>query len=336
MPLRDVLQNFGDAIAGVDREAAYRKGMAERADIDATEAATQASLELARERRLNAEEKERQRAAAAALREQARTLNDPNAVSTIDLLESGFGDEYAGAQLGRTRAQEFDLRETVADPAIVQGMGDEVFTDPAQEAGRRAAQDALAPASAIASRRPGSQGVRTAYNEEGELVYFTTPELTSPAPADRPTAPRSSASTGPASAGGVSLQAQSMLYRQAADTFGGTYDPSTGRFAGLDPDTQAKVIRLASRATELVRRGADIATATDQALSEMQQAASTGTMIPPQFGDAVPGGGASLSEGLDAPAAVDDVDPQTGQPWTAVDAQGNRVIWRNGQWQPAN
>ena len=59
----DVFTRLGDAISGVDREAAYATGMKQRADIDQSRAQTDAAMELARQRRLEAEREELTKAA---------------------------------------------------------------------------------------------------------------------------------------------------------------------------------------------------------------------------------------------------------------------------------
>jgi hypothetical protein len=64
--------------------------------------------------------------------------------------------------------------------------------------------------------------------------------------------------------------------------------------------------------------GVDPQTAVDQALEEMKAAAAAGGTIPPQFGDELDVGG---------------VDEYEGQ--TATGPNGEKVIWRNGQWVPA-
>src|SRR3972149_730368 len=175
MPFRNVMQSLGDAISGVDREGAYRKGMAERADIDQTEAQTEAAMALARDRQLDSEKKERERAAAQALREQQADLNDPGKVSTMDLMESGFGAEYSAAQQGRGHAQDYLQKETIGTPS--QGMGDEVFTpEQTQEALRVAAMEAQAPAAAVASRRPGAQQFEMVLQPDGSSAYVPRPE----------------------------------------------------------------------------------------------------------------------------------------------------------------
>lgn len=319
MPFADVMQSLGDALSGTDREAAYRKGMAERADIDATEAQTEAALQLARDRRNDAEKKERQRAAEEALREQAANLNDPNAVSGIDVMAAGLGDEYAGLQLGRGRGQEFELRETIAEPSMGMGLGDELDPALAHEYEREAALEALSPSSAIASRRMDPTLVPV-LQPDGTSVWMPRPQ----AAGDPVGAPPSRTAASP---GGLRTADSSLIFRQASALFGGTYDPTTGRFAGLDRDAAANVQRIASRASVIFKAGGvDHATAVDQALEEMRAAAAatpdgSGT-IPPQFGDAIE----------DPAAAAPAGDEFEGQ--TATGPNGEKVIWRNGQWQP--
>lgn len=311
MPFRDVLQNLGDALSGTDRGAAYRKGMAERANIDATEAQTQASMALARDRRIDSEKKLREQAAADELRRREKELNDPEKVSGIDVMEAGFGDEYANLQLGRGRAQEYNLRGTVAEPSVMPGLGDELVTAPQAEAGRGAALEALAPAAALASRRPGSANLEMVQQPDGSSIYVPRREAVGQTVGGRPS---TASGSGPGSSG-IKTADSSLLFRQSSALFGGTYDPTTGRFAGLDKESAAKVQRIASRASAIFKRGGiDHATAVDQALDEMQQAGG----IAPQFGD----------ELQDVQPGADEFDGQT-----ATGPDGEKVIWRNGKWE---
>jgi hypothetical protein len=328
MPAPQVLQSLADAIGGVDREGMYRKGMAERADIDATEAQTEAAIQLARDRRLDAQEKERVAAAQEELREQIRRAQaeappgsrgmDQTALDPFNVMQAGFGDEYAGQQQGRLRAQEYNFRERVGEPTTM-ALGEEIEQiDPAlaHEMLRESSLEALAPASALATRRM-DPSFEMVLQPDGSSIYLPSEQAGGQPVGGRPSQAGGSA----ANAGGLTTAVQSAIYRQSAGLFGGTYDPLTGRFAGLDREGMANVQRLASRASTIMRAGGiDIATAVDQALNEAQQAAAAGSEIPPQFGDAVD--------------PTDDVDPQTGQPWEATDAQGNKVRWVNGQWVP--
>lgn len=322
MPFPEVMQSLGDAISGTDREAAYRKGMGERADIDYTEAQTEAALQLARDRRLEAEKKERQRAAEELLREQLANMEggDQTGIDPFGVMAAGLGDEYAGLQLGRTRAQEYNLQETIATPSM--GFGDDLAIDPgiAHEYEREAALEALSPNAALASRRMGPD-YEMVLQPDGSSIYIPSRLAAGQPVGGRP----SNAGGSSTNAGGLPSAVSSLIFRQASALYGGTYDPLTGRFAGLDREAAASVQRIASRASVIFRQGGvDPQTAVDQALTEAQAAAQAGTEIPPQFGDAIDAGG-----------ATDDVDPSTGQPWEATDAQGNRVRWINGQWQPA-
>lgn len=279
---REVVQRLGDALAGVDREAAYRKGMAERADIDQTEAQTDAALALARDRRLDAEKKERQRAAEEEIRRREADLNDPTKAPGAAIMEAGFGDEFAGLQLGRTRAQDFTQSETIATPS--QMFGDEIMSpQQSHEAARVAAMEAQAPGSAVAARRTGNVPLEITIDAQGNTVYTPRPEAAGMRVGARP-----SNAAGAQTTGGLRTADASLIYRQAAGLFGGTYDPLTGRFAGLDPEGAQSVQRIASRASVIFKAGGvDHATAVDQALDEAQSAEATGGEIPPQFGDAL-------------------------------------------------
>lgn len=322
MPAPEVLQSLADAIGGVDREGMYRKGMAERADIDLTQAQTDAALQLARDRRLDAQRKEREAAAQEALREQLANMEpgatDQTALDPFNVMVGGLGDEYAGLQLGRGRAQEYNLKETVATPSM--GFGDEALAelDPAMahEFQREAALEAMSPSSALATRRM-DPSYEMVLQPDGTSIYVPT-ELAG----FRPVGGRPSQAGGSATnAGGLPSSVSGLIYRQSAGLYGGTYDPVTGRFAGLDREAAANVQRLASRASVIFKAGGvDPQTAVDQALEEMKAASAAGGTIEPQFGDALEG--------------IDDVDPATGQPWEAKDAAGNTVRWINGQWVP--
>lgn len=316
MPAPEVLQSLADAIGGVDREAAYRKGMAERSDIDLTQAQTDAALQMARDRRLDAERKERAAAAEEALREQLANLppgsTDHTGLDPFNVMASGFGDEYAGYEQGRGRAQEFNLRETVATPSMGMGLGDAIDPALSHEFDREAALEAMAPQAALASRRMDPT-LEPVLQPDGSSIYMRRPDAVG-----QPVgAPPSRAGGAATNAGGLSSAVSGLIYRQASQLYGGTYDPITGRFAGLDRNAAENVQRLASRASQIfIGGGVDPQTAVDQALDEMKRAAEAGSTIPPQFGDALESG----------------TDEYEGQ--TATGPNGEKVVWRNGQWMP--
>jgi hypothetical protein len=325
MPAREVFQSLADAISGTDREAAYRKGVAERSDIDYTQAQTEAAMQLARDRRLGNEEKERMAAAREALREEYTRLGasgsqDQAGIDPFAVMESGFGDEYAGQQLGRGRAQEYNLRETISTPSMGMGLGDEIDPAIAHEYEREAALEALSPSSALASRRMDTN-MEMVLQPDGSSIYVPRPQA-----AGQPVGARPSSATGSAAnAGGISSAVSGLIYRQSAGVYGGTYDPVSGRFAGLDRESAANVQRLASRASVIFKQGGvDPQTAVDQALNEMKSAAAAGGTIPPQFGDELPSQPALGPQGA--------VDPFEGR--TATGPNGEKLVKLNGVWQP--
>lgn len=308
MAWQDVVQGLGDALSGTDRAGAYRKGVAERANIDHTEAQTDAAMALARDRRLDAEKKERQKAAEDAVREQQNKLNDPDEVPGADIMSAGLGAEYSGLQAGRAHAQTTREHQTVSTPA---GLGDDTA-----EASRQAALESLAPATTIANQRPraaGNEPLEITIDENGNSVYTRRSDSVGQKPGARPSS--GGAGVGP---GGIRSTDSGLIYRQSAGLFGGTYDPTTGRFAGLDRDSAAKVQRIASRASVIFKQGnIDHATAVYQALDEMKKAAAGGGDLAPQFGnDTAPGAGAA------APVP------------TATGPKGEKVKYVNGQWVP--
>lgn len=190
----DVLGGLGDAIAGVDRDAAYRTGMKQRADIDATEAQAEAAMALAMERRRNAEMVElekaaRERFAAAA----ARPDWDPGATNIGDVVLGGMGSDYSGAMQGRNYGQQYGQRELVATPEGDM-LGDQIVTDPM----RQAALDALAPSAAVTMRRPRAPGAPVVVEDPdnpGQPLYVAPEDAVGRRPAARPSATSGQATT---------------------------------------------------------------------------------------------------------------------------------------------
>lgn len=154
MPLRDIVGNLGDAIAGVDRTGMFIQGQQARADLDKTTADTEAAMELAAQRRIDAELTEIERdTRKRVMAMDAATLADPLRAPLGDLVAGGMGSDYSGAMQGRNAGQQYIDRDIVGTPAG-EGLGDMIVTDPMRDA----SMDALSPASAIASRRPRSPG----------------------------------------------------------------------------------------------------------------------------------------------------------------------------------
>lgn len=356
MPFTDVLQRFGDAISGTDREAAYRKGELERATVNEHQAQTDAAMALARDRRADAQKKEREQAARDALREQQVDLNNPDTLPGMQIMEAGFGNEYAGLQQGRTRAQEYNQSKTIATPSEQPtGFGDELEQDPAAEAGRVAAMEARAPAAALASRRPrpaAGEPNDVYIDESGQTVIGSRTEARGHAPGSRPPAAgepneivigddgkpvittrsdargrapgaRPSAGTGrngtPAS--GIKTADSALIGRKVNDIFKGTFDPVSGRIMGLDPTTTQRANRIAARAAKIfIQGGVDHATAVDQALQEVT---SGGT--PPQ----IVTGGEVQERGFGDEAgtrSADDHPPAAPLPSVEIKREGPKFI----------
>lgn len=203
MPLKNVLSDLGDAIAGVDRDAAFQSGQLKRAQVDSTEAQADAAMALAMQRRAQAEQEEmakeaRQRFEAAA----AAAGFDPSQANIGDLVLGGMGSDYSGAMQGRNYGQQYDQRELVGTPAGSE-LGDMIVTDDM----RYAAEDALSPTAAIASRRPRTSGAPIVVadpedpnntilipNQGGSAITVNTPSGPQPA---RPRARPPAAGSGP-------------------------------------------------------------------------------------------------------------------------------------------
>jgi hypothetical protein len=212
----DVFQRIGDALAGVDPNAQYLQGRklgAEEQYIEAgtgeRKSQTEAAMELARQRRVENEIKENQKAANDRL-EQARIAAaadpnfDPSKINIFDLIGAHAGAEYSGAMEGRNKGQQFDERAVVGTPAGqpqplgTGGIGDAVVT----EAMRAANEDALNPGSAIASRRGGGPPITAQDPDDptksiylpprgGQPVSVTTPGGSKTArPAPKPATPK--------------------------------------------------------------------------------------------------------------------------------------------------
>lgn len=183
----DTLTRLGDSIAGVDPLARFKT----RAQVDEIQAQTDASMALARERRIQAEQAEMERAALDRIRATAPdVLNDPNQAPIGDLIVGKRGSDYSGAQQGRLHAQGFNERAIVETPSL---------GDVAAEANRQAAMDALAPGSAIALRRPPAAGRGGPVIVEGDEgpEYVAPDQAPGRKPAARPLAPRPATPRGP-------------------------------------------------------------------------------------------------------------------------------------------
>lgn len=190
MPLQDVLGSLGDAIAGVDRDAAYRTGMQQRATFDNTEAQAEAAMALAMQRRQQAEMEEqikqwRQRVAATSNAAMLDPMQAPLGVMTA----GDMGTQYAGTTAGAENAQAYQLRETVATPE-----GETLDGLIMDDARRQAGLDALAPSAAVATRRPRAGAPVIVQDDDGQPIFVEPQD----APGRRPAArPSSAAGAGP-------------------------------------------------------------------------------------------------------------------------------------------
>src|SRR5690606_39699116 len=100
--------------------------------------------------------------------------------------------------------------------------------------------------------------------ETGHCVYVPRSSAAGMRPGARPSG---------AASGGFKASDTNAIYRQAVGLFeGGTWDPITGRIAGLSKEQAAQAQRIASRASQIYASGQvlDHATAVDIALQEMR------------------------------------------------------------------
>lgn len=183
----DVATRLGDAIAGVDRTSAYMKGAKLSGDIDQTRAQTEASLSLARQRRIASEQAELEKRAVESLQQSLNAPGaDPMNAPLGDIVAGKRGSDFSGAMQGRNYGQQFNQRATVGTPEG-QPLGDSIVTEDM----RRSAEDALAPGAAIATRRPRAPGSPVIVDDgAGGSVYVSPEDAPGQHPAARPVAPR--------------------------------------------------------------------------------------------------------------------------------------------------
>ncbi len=297
MPIGDTLTRLGDAIAGVDRQGAYLSGLETRGKLDYQRTATEAALELARQRRADTVRAQLENQAIQQLSEmETGQLANPDTAPLGLILAGKAGSDYAGGMLGRGRGQEFNLRQDVANPDL-------------GEAVRVAAMEALAPGSGISARNPSApEPLEITVGPDGQTVYTPRSQAAGMTVGARPSTP--------AGAGGYKSADANAIYRQVGGLFGGFYDPITGGFGGLDPDQANRVQMVAARAEELFNAGDMGHTgAVLQALREYQGATgSTG------LGQSIAAGAAGAGDVTEGATAV---NPSTGE----------RLILRNGQWE---
>lgn len=285
---------FGVTAAG---ERGYMQGLEERSRRDlAMEQARKAREEA---RRLEAERMARGNLGLSLSRVLGVPLYDAEAFA--DIMRAGYAD-FRGVTGGRGDIQTHGFRGTVADPA----------TD---DDTRLAALEALAPGQAVTQRlsamlRPDADGepLEIAIDPEtGHSVYVPRSSAAGMRPGARPSG---------AASGGFKASDTNAIYRQAVGLFeGGTWDPITGRIAGLSKEQAAQAQRIASRASQIYASGQvlDHATAVDIALQEMR----AGGIPAPRLSDDLTPAGADQYEGI-----------------TATGPNGEKVVWRGGQWVP--
>lgn len=249
----DVATRLGDAIAGVDRTTQFYKGAKLAGDIDQTRAQTEASMALARQRRLAAEQAELTKRAVESAQ---AALNNPNAdpmnAPLGDIVAGKLGSDYSGAMQGRNYGQQHNQRNTVATPEGAQ-LGDTIVTEDM----RRAAEDALAPGAAIATRRPRAPGSPVIVDDgAGGSVYVSPEDAPGRTPAARPAPAR--APQGPTTqsrqideliARGMDKDTATRLvyrrYPNAQAAFDSVYRAQLGQFA-----TEAQAAEAARAAVE--------------------------------------------------------------------------------------
>jgi hypothetical protein len=286
------LKKLSEALIGGDaaEERGYYTGQMQRSELDTS----METAHLRREQRLR-EEAERIMAQTKQ-GAQGRVAGYEGGYEDMpisDLIVGGYGSDYAGVGQGRLRGQEHRMREGIADPSVAEEL-------------RIAQMEAIEPSTALVSRREPAGSTRNPpsgyqWTETGEL------DVIPGGPADKP-----------ASGGGFKAADTNAIYRQSSGLFGGTYNPLTGQFTGLDRDQAEQAQRIASRASQIYAAGGvDHATAVDIALQEMRG----------------PGGIPAPSFGQDL--GVDDGSSPTTDEYegtTATGPNGEKVVWRGGQW----
>lgn len=169
----DVLQSLGDALAGVNRNTEFMKGEELGATVDEKRAQTDSAMANARHQRAEAEVSEALKARNDRLDAmKTAELTNPETAPIGLIIASGHGADFSGAMEGRLRGQEYNLRSTISTPPP---LGDDIAAATQANVGRSAAEDALAPASAIAGRDGGRGGGAPiiGYDEKGNAIYYT-------------------------------------------------------------------------------------------------------------------------------------------------------------------
>jgi len=166
----EILKNLGDAITGTDRDAAYREGLLERAELDNRRAQTDSAFALAKQRQIQAEleEQELEFLGQIAELDAAGLAGSPGMVTA-----AGRGSDYAGTQLGLNRYQEHGFREELADPmtdpmtreavagamspGAVVGLGDDLLDEPLEIVVNEDGSTSFVRRSEAVGRQPGSR-----------------------------------------------------------------------------------------------------------------------------------------------------------------------------------
>jgi hypothetical protein len=165
------MTRLGDAFTGTDRTGAYIEGQQKRAAYDETRAQTDAAMELAKQRRIEAEIKEIERLQRDRVQwMDTATLANPQTAPLGALIAGQMGGDYSNVMTGRGHAQEQGFKDVVATPAG-QELGDQIVTPEL----RQSNLEALAPASALYGGRPGTGSPIIGLDDNGQPIYFTPP-----------------------------------------------------------------------------------------------------------------------------------------------------------------
>jgi hypothetical protein len=342
MPFLETAQRIGDAFAGVDREAAFRKGQYERAQYDTqlsmqseNEAQAQAAMATASERQKEAEIKESIRQARERVEQNARqflSYGNPNVAADVAL--AGMGPDYAATMLGQERIQGNKLRDLVANPMV----GDQM---------REPALEALAPGSAVTARY-GDPAVEMVMGPNGKPVWALRKNAPGQLVGYRPDDP----SNGSGSGDGMFESADmNTLKSLVVWQYGGFMHPQTGEIIGIDPTVKPEALYVASRAAQIMQTyRVDHGTAVRAAMDEVKAGGMRTLQLPPPVSQpgtqmGAPPTAAPTAAPAAAPTAGNDltaftnlqpgfVDPDSGLRFVGGDPE-SQAAWQPVQAAPA-